>query len=194
MTTESALAICKHMILPLFEYSGFLLISCNKTDREDLQVIQNNALRLCLGLRLNDRISLVEIHRRSNLVSLEQRRCIQLLSLLHVHGNMNPDVISVPPHNTRAANRKKYRTVKYEITKYRDSPYYKAVKLLDTLPRHIVDSGSLTELKRLLKNFFSPFITTITIIVIHYSNVAAGRPGFSLKQFFSNKKKKEKKV
>ena len=51
MTTDSALAIYKQMILPLFDYSGFLSISCNKTDREDLQVIQNNALRHCLGLR-----------------------------------------------------------------------------------------------------------------------------------------------
>ena len=76
MTTSSALAIYKQMILPLFDYSGFLLIACNKSDREDLQIIQNNALRNCLELRLNDRISLVEIHRRAKLCSLEQRRCI----------------------------------------------------------------------------------------------------------------------
>ena len=59
------------MILPLFDYSGFILISGNKTDREDLQIIQDNALQHCRGLRLNDRISLVEIQRRANLVSLE---------------------------------------------------------------------------------------------------------------------------
>ena len=70
MTTDSALAIYKQMILPLFDYSFFfLLISCNKTDREDLQVRQNNALRLCLDLRLNDRISHVEIHRRANMLA-----------------------------------------------------------------------------------------------------------------------------
>ena len=72
MTTDSALAIYKQMILPLFDYSGFLLISCYKTDREDLQVIHNNALRLCLDIRLTDRISLIEIHRKANLVGLEQ--------------------------------------------------------------------------------------------------------------------------
>ena len=56
----SALAIYKQMILPLFDYSGFLLLSCFKTDKEDLQVIQNNALRLCLDIRLNDRVSLID--------------------------------------------------------------------------------------------------------------------------------------
>ena len=35
MTTGSALAIYKQMILPLFDSAGFLLILCNKTDRED---------------------------------------------------------------------------------------------------------------------------------------------------------------
>ena len=44
---SSALAVYKQMIMPLFDYSGFLLLSCLKTDCEDLQVIQNYALRLC---------------------------------------------------------------------------------------------------------------------------------------------------
>ena len=77
-----------------------------------------------------------------------------------MHGIINPDVISVPPRNTRAANRKKYRTEKYENAKYRDSPYYKAAKLWDTLPRNIVDTGTLNKFKRLLKPYFSPFKET----------------------------------
>ena len=64
---------------------------------------------------------------------------------IYVHGIMNPDVIFEPPRNTRAANRKKYRTEKYENAKYRDSPYYKAAKLWDTLPRNIVDTGTRIE-------------------------------------------------
>ena len=71
LTIDSALSIYKQMILPLFDYSGFLLLSCNKSDREDLQTIQSNVLQYCLGIRLSDRISLVNIHSRANLVSLE---------------------------------------------------------------------------------------------------------------------------
>ena len=157
MTVDSALAIYKQMILPLFDYSGFLLLSCNKTDREDLQTIQNNALRSCLGIRLNDRISLVDIHKSANLVSLEQRRCIQLLVLLSLHGQSHPDVFSVAPRNTRAANRKKFKTEKYENVKYKNSPYYKAAKLWDSLPPHIVELGTVTELKKHLKKLFHPY-------------------------------------
>ena len=46
-----------YLIIQVF----FLLLVCNKTDVEDLQTIENNVLRLSLGIRLNDRISLVNI-------------------------------------------------------------------------------------------------------------------------------------
>ena len=42
ITTKCALAIYKQTILPLFDYTGFLIISCNRSDRKDLQIIQNN--------------------------------------------------------------------------------------------------------------------------------------------------------
>ena len=112
------------MILPLFDYSGFVLLSCNKTDREDLQTIQNNTLRHCLGLRLNDRVSLSDIHIQANLLSLEQRRCIQLLSLLFMHGKSHENVFEIPARQTRAANIPKYKTEIYKNSKYKNSPYY----------------------------------------------------------------------
>ena len=85
------------------------------------------------------------------------RRCIQLLSLLYVHGKTYPDVISKPPRNTRGANRKKFKTEKFENSKYRYSPYYKGSKLWDTLPMNISDAGTLSELKKLSKKFCLAF-------------------------------------
>ena len=55
-----------------FLTAGFLLISCNKKDRNDLSVIQNNYLRISYNVRLLDRFSLNEMHRMANLVGLEQ--------------------------------------------------------------------------------------------------------------------------
>ena len=89
LNKDSALVIYKQMVLPLFDYCFFFLLSCYETDREDLQVIQNNALRLCLYIKLNNRVSLVEIHRKANLVSLEQRRCVQLISDLYYINTVN---------------------------------------------------------------------------------------------------------
>ena len=41
---RTALLIYKQAVLPLFEYAGFVLISCTIGQRYDLQVLQNNAL------------------------------------------------------------------------------------------------------------------------------------------------------
>ena len=160
----SALAIYKQMMLPLFDYSGFLLLSCLKSDREDLQIIQNNALRLCLGLRLNDRISLVDIHSRANLLSLEQRRCIQLLSLLFVHGQTHNNVFEIPARNTRAADVCKFKTEIYKNSKYKNSPYYKGAKLWDTMPRQVKDSTTLFELKQHLKILYPYFVDNFDLV------------------------------
>ena len=82
---KGALAIYKQTILPLFDNVGFMLISCKKSDRSDLQVIQNDALRTCYNVRLRDRLSIAKMHKKSNLLSLEQRRTFQLLGLMYLH-------------------------------------------------------------------------------------------------------------
>ena len=55
ITEQSAIAIYKQTILSVFDYAGFMLISCNKSDREDLQVIQNDALRTCYNVKRRDK-------------------------------------------------------------------------------------------------------------------------------------------
>ena len=57
ITEKSAVpvAIYKQTILPVFDYAGFMLISCNKSDRKDLQVIQNDALRTCYNVKRRDK-------------------------------------------------------------------------------------------------------------------------------------------
>ena len=71
---ECALTICKQTILPLLDYTGFMLLSINNSDKNDLQVLQNNALRICYYVRLRDKVSTERMHNRTNLLSLEQRR------------------------------------------------------------------------------------------------------------------------
>ena len=63
--------VAPQTILPIFDYSGFLLMSCNKSDRGDLQVMGNNILRTCYNVKLVDCMSLVDMHRMASLVSLD---------------------------------------------------------------------------------------------------------------------------
>ena len=55
ITEKCALAIYKQTILPVLDYAGFVLISCNKSDRHDLQVLQNDALRTCFNVKRRDK-------------------------------------------------------------------------------------------------------------------------------------------
>ena len=44
---RAAISIYKQTILPIIDYSGFLLLSCSHGDQCDLQKIQNDVLRIC---------------------------------------------------------------------------------------------------------------------------------------------------
>ena len=82
---KGALAFYKQTILPLFEYAGFMLMACTKSDRYDLQIIQNDALRTCFNVKRRDKLSILNMHKKANLLSLEQRRTLQLLYLMSMH-------------------------------------------------------------------------------------------------------------
>ena len=68
ITEKSALAIYKQTILPVFDYAGFILISCNKSDRHDLEVMQNDALRTCFNVKHRDKLSMAYMHKKAKLL------------------------------------------------------------------------------------------------------------------------------
>ena len=51
INTQCAITIYKQTILPILDYSGFLLISCNISDGADLQKLQNHVLRIYYNVR-----------------------------------------------------------------------------------------------------------------------------------------------
>ena len=63
INSKCALPIYKQIILPIFDYSGILLMSCNKSERGDLQIMENNILQNCYNVGLVDHLSLVYMHR-----------------------------------------------------------------------------------------------------------------------------------
>ena len=88
----------KQTILPISDYPGFILIACNKSDRHDLQVIQNDAFRTCFNVKRQDRLSISSMHEKARLLGLKQRRTLQLLRLMYPHkaDPMNLQEIRLP--------------------------------------------------------------------------------------------------
>ena len=90
---NTADTIYKRTILPIFDYGGFLIDLCTKRSREDLQKLQNKALRIVHGFRLNSSPGLKDLYKRSCLLSLEQRREKQLLHLMLWFSKFNKNLV-----------------------------------------------------------------------------------------------------
>ena len=157
LTEESAIMVYKHTILPLLEYAGFMLVACNIEDRRDLQKCQNDALRICTHVNLNDHYRIQDLHARCKITSLEQRRRIQLLLLMYKKSK-DISMLKVFPRNTRRSTRIVFRTDNYEGTLYKRSPYFQGCKFWDNLPLDVVELPDIFSFKTKLKRLNSVYV------------------------------------
>ena len=74
-TKEAAIEIYDQCLLP---YASILLLPCSIVDQCELQICQNNALRICTYIYLGDRIRIIDVHAKCNLISLEQRLLFEI--------------------------------------------------------------------------------------------------------------------
>ena len=81
-----------------------MITACNKGDRDDIQTMQNDFLRICNMSQNSDKISIEKLHEKCKMISLEQRRRKPLLRLMYL---LSKDVkfLHVPGRLTRNANR-----------------------------------------------------------------------------------------
>ena len=156
LTYKAAIQIYKQTILPILDYSGILLISCNKSKKHDFQVMQNDILRFCENKKLEDRISIDNLHKNANLLSLEQRRVKQNLILMYK--------LSKYAENRAPVNRITRRQMKFVFrtdtrigTKYATSPYYKGTLLWDKLSKEVQDSESVFLFKKSIEKQYPTF-------------------------------------
>ena len=154
---DCAVRIYKQTILPILDYGGSILNSCNQSDRSDLQIMQNNALRICYNVRLRDRMSVKTLHKNAKLLSLDQRRKVQLLSLMFIH-KFNHDVRRPVNRHTRGADRFKFKLERYNTVKYKNSPYYKGSELWDSLALATINCDNLFEFKQCLRKRFINYL------------------------------------
>ena len=144
---KSALLVYKQTVLPFLDYVGFVLLSCNIGLRRELQILQNNALRLCLRYRLADRVSIQRLHLEANLQSVEQRGIFQLLKLLYGYSR-NRNHLKAPIRLTRAGTKVVFDIPTKCTDKYLNSPLYKGSQIWDLLPENVQRSDTLKEFIR----------------------------------------------
>ena len=136
---DCALLIYKQTILPFFDYAGFMCLSLNIEDKKELQVMQNDCLRYCYNIRRADRVTIVNIHERAKLSSLEQRRIRQLLGLQFLLYKKDTDR-HVIRANTRSQQKYVFKVDAKIGKKYERSPYYIGTCLWNKLSKDIQTS------------------------------------------------------
>ena len=120
------------------------------------QKIQNDILRICYRSKLVDRIKISELHKKSNLLSLEQRMHKQLLWLMYKM-SLDPNNRKVSVRNLRSNDMYIFKTDNKIGTKYQHSPYYRGTLLWNDLPKDVQFSDTVHEFKKLVKRRYRKY-------------------------------------
>ena len=156
INSNTATLIYKQAVLPLVEYAGFILASCTQAQRYDLQVLQNNALRLCKGYRLLERIRIDRIHLECKILGLEQRRRKQLLRLMYLHSRVEENM-KKPVRITRAVLKLVFKTASKCSTRYLNSPFYKGTLLWNGLDKDLQRVSNVKQFLKELKKLYTVY-------------------------------------
>ena len=129
---------------------AFMLISCNIDHRRDLQKCENDALRICGKVSLQEHVRISDLHSKFKIVSLEQQRRIQLLLLIYKKST-DISMHKVLPRGTRNSRRIVFRTDNYEGRLYKRSPYFVGSNLWDALPQDTINLADIFSFKTRIK-------------------------------------------
>ena len=100
------------------------------------------------------------MYNRARILSLEQRRQKQLLSLMFIHENRH-NVARIYARETRAAQVFSFVSERYHCIKYKNSPYYKGALLWDGLPLEAKNCTDIIEFKKCMSKLYREYIHSI---------------------------------
>ena len=156
MCFDASVLVYKQTILPIFDYAGFLLISLSNGDIDDLQILQNDILRICNRSRISDKVSLVVLHRKCNMLSLRQHMEKQLLGLMYI---ISKDCTfqHVLGRETRSADKIVFKVPSKIRPLYEHSSNYKGSKLWSKLDSAVQKSENIFVFKKEISRMYKKY-------------------------------------
>ena len=101
------------------------------------------------------------MHRQAKLLSLEQWRPKQLLSLMYLYKIRHDDIRRVHVRNMRGAYVYSFERERYNNVKYKNSPYYKGSLIWDTLQILMRRLDNIQDFKMELLTIFQHYDPTV---------------------------------
>ena len=157
---KAALLVYKQAILPFIDYAGFMLMTCKLGCRKDLQVLQNNALRVCLRYSMVDHVTIERLHDEANLQCLEQRRVIQILKLLY-GCSTDRRYLKMSMNRTRAESKVVFDIPDKCTTEFLNSLFYKGTQIWNLLPENVQRSVNIDVFSKYIKPMYSKYVNLL---------------------------------
>ena len=154
ITNVTAAKIYKFMIRPLLEYVDFIVDSGSKCLISKLDRFQDRVLRRVENCtNPESRKSYAELGKLYNIEPLRVRRKRSLLRVMYTQSKDEINIVATTC--TRILRSRKKVNLKYkfsDLTKLHNSPFYRGVKLWNTLPAEIQNCNERSVFKKRLKN------------------------------------------
>ena len=126
---------------------------------EDLQILQNDILRICTRTKLADRVPIPELHRICKIISLKQRMQKQLLGLMYLLSK-EPLYLHVPVCQTRSTDNIQFKVPAKILPVYEHSPYYIGTKLWNDLSKEIQKKDNVYDFKKEINRLYKTYKKT----------------------------------
>ena len=150
ITEETAVKLYKTMIRPYLEYVDFVTESSTKEKIDRIDILQRKALRrIEYCNNPEDRQTYDELGCKYNIEKLSVRRKRSLLCIMYIESK-DSNNIKEDSHgmNLRSSKKVKLKEKFSDMTKLHKSPYFRGLKLWETLP----DDVQKAENKEMFKN------------------------------------------
>ena len=151
---KAALDVAKTMICSIIDYGNIFLSSINEADLNNLQILQNNAIRCCYKVSDPRDEHIQELHVRANIKLVHIRRKKQILTC--IWRNIQKGVVNIaePIRQNRSALAPTIYLPIPRTTLFKKSVFYMGATLWNTLPRNVRLCDDIDKFKLEINNIF----------------------------------------
>ena len=134
INVKAALDVTKTMLCSIIDYGNIFLSSCTDIELNDLQILQNNAIRCSYSVTDPRDEHVTELHQRANLKTIEIRRKKQILTC--IWRNINKGIIETakPVRQNRSAAAPTIYLPIPRTVMFKKSVFYYGATLWNALP------------------------------------------------------------
>ena len=144
---KAALDITKTMLCSVIGYGNIFLSSCNEAELNDLQILQNNAVRCCYGVSDPRDEHVIDLHDQANMKLIDVRRKKNILTCIWRNTRKGIIKTAQPVRQNRSAAASSIYLPIPRTELFKKSVYYYGANLWNALPASVRLSDDIDSFK-----------------------------------------------